>query len=566
MYTEKYYVRETPWTSEITGLPYPHSTYLTGVYHKEHKALFKYEGFDLEMKFRDNYPKCRPELTLIHKGLVLDSTTKKFQESCSKYSGNCVISILNDLMKKYSTYLNDMNEFLKKNLFSLKYVQLEPKIPLLEELENLKNQNLLVNSHFDYEVEMMEDNIVRFETKKHIMNFEFPQDYPDSPPIIEFWKTDLKELQTNILNKIALNYKGKNSIFDIIKYYELNSASFEKIVVQEKKKKLKEEEKEILKLASDLGIDSKNIRIIKSELEIKKGHYLDPKLFEYKYRPKKEKETITVTEKEREKAKNVQQASSFSLQKISVSNNQEMNSNRVIEILSHLKALSSYIMMIEHQIVASKDKVIVDAVKLVKYFSNEEIKWNAYVEEILIYGTYIASVLCNQQESISDLMEMRVISSFWTLSKRMRGEIRHHLNIIIEKCGKSFTFSMDIFKLFNQPSFSDFKFICSDETIIHAHKFIIHSFCENFDLTKNSCHVPEDISSAKKLNTPSKNRILFFCFHSFYYKINNAKNNNKHTSNYRDNEKDEPNGFPSFFWIVCVEKDYSTNTKFIQRI
>jgi hypothetical protein len=163
-------------------------------------------------------------------------------------------------------------------------------------------------------------------------------------------------------------------------------------------------------------------------------------------------------------------------------------------------------------------------------------------------------------------MEMRVISSFWTLSKRMRGEIRHHLNIIIEKCGKSFTFSMDIFKLFNQPSFSDFKFICSDETIIHAHKFIIHSFCENFDLTKNSCHVPEDISSAKKLNTPSKNRILFFCFHSFYYKINNAKNNNKHTSNYRDNEKDEPNGFPSFFWIVCVEKDYSTNTKFIQRI
>jgi ubiquitin-protein ligase len=426
------------WSQELSRLPYYYEDLLTRLEDKQNVVHFlAVKSLVLEIIFSEDYPKSPPKTSVFYKGFPVNSLSTMLENASQQfyYKQNCITNIMKYFYENRRIYLKNMDICCKDHFKTLKYVQNKPKVSFVEELENLKNQHLLEHISFEYEVEM-EDNLVKFENKKHFITFEFQEDYPDSPPILEFWKTDLKEIHTEKLNEFAQQMKGKNCIFEIIYFYESNSTSFEKIVSLKKKQKMRQEDKEIRKVASELGIRSNNIREIKSELEAQKERYLDPSMFEFKKKPKKKEIPKTIQEKERQEAKNVHQATSFSFQKISVENEQKMTLERFIEILSHLKAFSSYIMMVEHQIVASKDKVISEIVKLIQYFSNESITWNAYVEEILIYSTYIALVLCNQPEAISDLMKMRVISSFWSLSKRMRGEIRHHLNCIIDKCGR----------------------------------------------------------------------------------------------------------------------------------
>jgi hypothetical protein len=335
-------------------------------------------------------------------------------------------------------------------------------------------------------------------SKKSVLIFEFPVDYPDSidSTKIEYWKDDLKEFQTKKLNELAKKMRRSNLIYFALNYFEKNEKLWEKEILELNKKKERENFKKTIELAKSLGIPRNNMKSIRRELE--KLNSLNFVTKEISH-PTSTKVELNDFEKEKEMANNIPQASGtlFKLIKgISFDENLELNLKGKTEIISNLKALSSMMIAKKYQILASKEKVIVDVLQLIEYSNDDRVnKYDAFIEEILIHSTFIVFVLCNFSNCLHCLKELRIFPLFWKLSKSMNGAIRHHSNIILQKSGKNLTLSMGILKLLNQQTFSDFKFICFDETIIHAHKFILNAFFRDFDLSLNSVILPKDISS-----------------------------------------------------------------------
>jgi hypothetical protein len=357
----------------------------------------------------------------------------------------------------------------------------------------------------DVNVEVMEENLVHVTHKNTLLVLEFPENFPESPLKVEVWSTKLLEHHTEELQKYVDTLTSSRSIFQTYDHLQRNKKIWDAQVLVLEKQKARHKEECIRKeyfeaFGNPIGIDlPEMIR----QLEIKNAKKFDislistPKPVVLKVEIPKTKEEL-----EKEEAKNVHQAKGTMfkfLNNISVQGI-ELNLEKKTDILANIKGFSTFIMSLENQKKAATENAILEVVNLIKFFGNEKLTWDAYCEEIMIHATFVASKLSNHSTVLQNLFEMRLVSLFWVLSKRMRGEIRHHLNIILDKFGTNLSFELDLFKLFNDSTFSDFKFICADETVLHAHKCIVFAFCVDFDLEKDSCTLSSDITSFAAFN------------------------------------------------------------------
>jgi hypothetical protein len=358
----------------------------------------------------------------------------------------------------------------------------------------------------DVNVETMEENLVHITHKNILLVLEFPENFPGSPLKVEVWSTKLLEHHTEELQKYADTLtSSSNCIFQTYNQLQRNKKIWDSQVLLLEKQKARHKEECIRKefieaFGKPIGIDlPEMIR----RLEIKNAKKFDislisiPKPVVVQVEIPKTKEEL-----EKEEAKNVHQAKGTMfkfLNKLSVQGI-ELNLEKKTEILANIKGFSTFIMSLENQKKAATENAILEIVNLIKFFANEKLTWDAYCEEIMIHATFVASKLSNYSNVLQNLFEMRLNSLFWILSKRMRGEIRYHLNIILEKLGTNLSFELDLFKLFNDPTISDFTFICADETVLHAHKCIIFAFCVDFDLKKDSCTLSSEITSFAAFN------------------------------------------------------------------
>jgi hypothetical protein len=477
----------------------------------QNKAQFITQGtFSLFIIFPEDYvvhSDSSPPRVEVYKGdEILESITKSLNGKIKNINPPEYISKLyqnfsGEVVKFKKEMKKNLKEELKKNTEFSDLIQ----IPLREELENLKQ--ILRKQWKNVEIEIVEDNVIHFTFKKnHLLIFEIPKEYPALNPKIEVWKSEILEYHTGRINELSKEFIGQNCIFKLLLAFDNEKENWDKEFVFKKRELVKkQEERDKSQAVETFGSEASKfpLKDQRRMLEIVKEKNINMELYEFKPQLSSPKTQMTVEESEKRNAKKVSQASgtlySF-LKKISVIDEINFSIERKIELISNLKALSFYSMSVDHQQKSAEEKVIIDVINVIKCFSDEKMKFDAYVEEILIFSTYIASVLCNQPSVLKDLLEMRINSLFWILSKRMRGEIRHHLNIIIQKIGTNLHFSLDIFKLFNNSCFSDFNFICEDKTVFQAHRCIIGSLCKDFDLSKESYLVPSNVSSFATFN------------------------------------------------------------------
>jgi hypothetical protein len=476
----------------------------------KNKAQFITQGaFSLFIIFHDEYGASPPSVEVYQNEKLIESITKTLNGNVktinpSQYVSKLFQNFSNEVVKFKKEMKKNLIEELKKNTENSDAIQ----ISLVEELEKLKQ--ILRKQWKNVEMEIVEDNVIHFTFKRNqLLIFTFSKDYPVLSPKIEVWKSEILEHHTERINELSKELIGQNSIFKLLLTYDNEKEKWDKeySTIQRELFKKKEEMDKSLAVETFGSEASKySLKDQRRMLEIAKEKTINMELYELKARvPQKiemyQEDYLFYLEKEN--AKNISQATGtlFSfLKKISVINEKSFSIERKIEIISNLKALSSFTMNVENQQKSAEEKVILDIINVIKCISEGNMKFDAYVEEILIFSTFIASVLCNHPSVLKDIIEMRTSSLFWILSKRTRGETRHHLNIIIQKIGTNFNFSLDIFKLFNQSSFSDFKFICEDKKVFQVHKCIIGTFCKGFDLSKDSFSVPSTVSSFATYN------------------------------------------------------------------
>ena len=338
------------------------------------------------------------------------------------------------------------------------------------------------------------------------LNFEYPLTYPEEPPKVEcFLNGESSDYHSSHLNEYAKINKSKT--WEIVNYFTKNKNKFdiEKKAYEEKKKKT--DEKELIEnfLKENPKFKNHGRYAILSEIEKSKGNYLDSSQTEYQKRSKFEslsRKTTTKEEKEKraekKKVQDIKQEKATMakfLKQIQITENTELSETKKTNLVAHIKGLSSFLMFLENRKKAIEARIAFDIGTLIKILGDDKITWDYYIEEILIYATFIGANLAQFTETRQDLIESRVNYVFWSLSKRVRGEIRDHINDIMERLDIDLNFSMDIFKSFNQSTFSDFKFKCIDETIIYSHKCILNVLCGGFDLQENEFYVPKEISS-----------------------------------------------------------------------
>eukprot|EP01080_Neovahlkampfia_damariscottae_P008297 gene8297-121_t len=358
--------------------------------------------------------------------------------------------------------------------------------------------------------EQVDETTVHYCWGQNTIVFEFPNNYPESQPKIEYWiRSEVSEIHTNQLNNY-ISKIGKGKCLKTILQYNNNYKHLwdsEKNTKSEKDKK-----KEKFDLISDFRAKNPKYKnrisypdyFILRTIEISKGEYLKDTEIEYAKRVKPKKIIKELTEeekllkKQKKEAQAIHQATgtmaSF-LKNIKISFDTDFKMSKKTKLISNIKGLSSFLMPTENRKEGIKARVIVDVCKLIKILGDEKMEWDGFIEEILIYATFIVANLSQNSETCQDIVESRANYVFWNLSKKIRGEIRDHLNDIMERVDIDLNFSMDIFKSFNEKEFSDFKFICLDETIIYAHKCILSVVCGGFELSKNEIYLPKEVSS-----------------------------------------------------------------------
>jgi hypothetical protein len=455
-------------------------------FNKQITILFQFNKF---------YPKNPPKIQIIHLKGAVENFVQKLDQEIKTFKGDYVNKIM-IYIKKHSKDFQKEIERAKKLEISFRYDD-SGLITLDQELITLATYLKVYLPR--YKMERVDKQIFHFrKSNKSVLIFEFPEDYPDSMESlkIEYWKNNLVELQTKKMNELTKKIRRNNLIYFALCYFERNNHLWEQETLNLQKLEKKEKNQNTIELAKSLGIPTKDIKMARRELEKMNNLNCDTKVIMQQTPMKITQQTEF--EKEKEMVKQIPHASGTMFQlikRISDATDLKFNLIRKTEIISNLKGLSSLIMVMENKIVASKEKVIIDVVKLVEIFSNVNIMFDAFIEEILIHSTFIVYELCNFSNCMHCLKELRLLSLFWRLSKRTKGVIKHHSNFILEKSGKNLSFSMNLLKLLNQPTFSDFKFICFDETIIYSHKFILNAFCCDFDLSLDSVYFSKEISS-----------------------------------------------------------------------